>query len=166
LLDLTTVAQKHNVTVHGFTDDTHIYLHCSRDDTTSAADHLERCIADVCQWMSANRLKLNTDKTELLWVGARHSLSQHGPFPVLHLGLNLIPSSDYVRLLGATNRILTLIDTSLSSAHHVSAGYDYFGVLSVCWTRSHQRHLYTRLLHHVSTTATEHLTGRCTKGHD
>ena len=59
LLDLATVAQKHNVTVHAFADDTQMYLHCSRDDTTSAADHLERCIADVCQWMSANRLKLN-----------------------------------------------------------------------------------------------------------
>jgi len=51
--------------------------------------------------LPANRLKLNTDKTELLWVGTRHSLSQHGPFPVLQLGLDLITSSDYVRLLGA-----------------------------------------------------------------
>ena len=62
--DLASVAQKHNVTVHAFADDTQMYQHCSRDDT-SAADRLERCIADVGQWMSANRLKLNTDKTEL-----------------------------------------------------------------------------------------------------
>jgi len=99
---LAAVAQKHTVTVHAFADDTQMYLHCSRDDTTSAADRLERCIADVCQWMSANRLKLNTVKAELLWVGTRHSMSQHGPFPVLQLGLDLITSSDYVRLLGAT----------------------------------------------------------------
>jgi len=26
--------------------------------------------------MSANRLKLNTDKTELFWVGTEHSLAQ------------------------------------------------------------------------------------------
>ena len=61
--DLASVAQKHNVTVYAFADDTQMYLHCSRDDTTSAADRLERCIADVGQWMSANRLKLNTEKT-------------------------------------------------------------------------------------------------------
>jgi len=48
-----------------------------------------------------NRLKLNTDKTELLWVGTRHSLSQHGPFPVLQLDPVSITSSDHVRLLGA-----------------------------------------------------------------
>ena len=51
--DLAVLAQKHNVTVHAFTDDTQMYLHCSR---------LGRCIADVSQSMSANRIKLNTDR--------------------------------------------------------------------------------------------------------
>ena len=52
--------------------------------------------------MSANRLKLNTDKTELLWVGTRHNLSQYGPFPASQLGPDSIITSDHVRLLGAT----------------------------------------------------------------
>ena len=39
--------------------------------------------------------------------------------------------------------------TSLSSTLHVSTGYDNFGILGVRWTRSQQRHLYTRLLHQV-----------------
>jgi len=112
--DLASVAQKHNVMVHAFADDTQMYLHCSRDDTTSASDRLKCCIADVGQRMSANRLKLNTDKTELLWVGTRHSLSQHGPFPVLQLGLDLITSSDHVRLLGAT------ITSDLNLDRHIS----------------------------------------------
>ena len=47
--DLAAVAQKHNVAVHAFADDTQMYLHCSRDDTASAADRLESCIADVGQ---------------------------------------------------------------------------------------------------------------------
>ena len=112
--DLAAVAQKHNVTVYAFADDTQMYLYCSRDDTTLAADRLERCIADVGQWMSANRLKLSTDKTELLWVGC--CLSQHGPFPVLQLGLDLITSSDYVRLLGVT----ITSDSDLNLDRHVS----------------------------------------------
>ena len=36
-------------------------------------DRLERCLSDVCHWMSANRLKLNADKTELLWAGSRYA---------------------------------------------------------------------------------------------
>jgi len=31
-----------------------------------------------CRRLSANRLKLNTDKIKLFWVGSRHSLSQQG----------------------------------------------------------------------------------------
>ena len=53
--------------------------------------------------MSANRLKLNKDKTELLWVGSRHSLSQQGCcLPVLQLGSDTITACDHVRLLGVT----------------------------------------------------------------
>jgi len=51
--------------------------------------------------MSVNRLKLNMDKTELLWVRSRHSLSQQdGCLPVLQLGFDSIVARDYVHLLG------------------------------------------------------------------
>ena len=45
---------------------------------------LERCLEEVSHWMSANRLKLNADKTELLWVGSKYQVQpavvgQQGP---------------------------------------------------------------------------------------
>jgi len=50
---------------------------------TVGVDRLERCLSDVCRWMSANRLKLNTEKTELLWAGSRYTaavvLGSSGP---------------------------------------------------------------------------------------
>jgi len=50
-----------------------------------------------------NRLKLNADKTELLWVGSRHSLSQQDCcVPVLQLCSDSTVARDHVRLLGAT----------------------------------------------------------------
>jgi len=67
-----------------------LYLHCRRTDTASAAAKVEQCITDVGHWMSANLLKLDADKTELLWVGLRHSLSQQ----------DSIVARDHVRLLG------------------------------------------------------------------
>jgi len=30
-------------------------------------------LAEVSHWMSANRLELNPDKTELLWAGSKYS---------------------------------------------------------------------------------------------
>ena len=74
-VDLAAIAEKHDVSLHAFADDTQLYRHCRRTDTASAAARLEQCITDVGRWMYANRLKLNADKTELLWVGSRHSLS-------------------------------------------------------------------------------------------
>ena len=58
----------HDVSLHAFADDTQLYLHCRRIDTASAAARLEQCITDVGRLMCANLLKLNADKTELLWV--------------------------------------------------------------------------------------------------
>ena len=80
----------------------------------SAAARLEQCITDVGRWMCANRPKLNADKTELLWVGSRHSLSQQDCcLPVLQLGSDSIVARDHVRLLGVT------LSSDLSFDRHV-----------------------------------------------
>ena len=46
----------------------------TRDEVTSAVLRLENCIEEVSDWMSANRLKLNADKMELLWARSRHGI--------------------------------------------------------------------------------------------
>ena len=64
----------HNICdLHSFADDTQLQLHCHREDTTAAAAQLTDCVVDISRWMTANRLKLNRDKTELLWTGS-HSI--------------------------------------------------------------------------------------------
>jgi len=73
--------------------------------------------------MSANWLKLNMDKTELLWAGTRHSLSLvGGSFPSLQLAGDTIHPSQHVRVLGV------VISADLSLDKHVtniSATYFY-----------------------------------------
>jgi len=128
--DIPAIAEKHDVFLHAFVDDTQLYLHCRRADTASAAARLERCITDVGHWMSANRLKLNTDKTELLWVGSRHSLSQQDCCPpVLQLGPDSVGACDYVRLLGVS------LSSDLSLDRHVSI----VNASSFYWLRQLQR---------------------------
>jgi len=51
--------------------------------------------------MSANRLKLNTDKTELIWTGTRSSLERiPGGGVSLTLGNDVISVAEAVRVLG------------------------------------------------------------------
>jgi len=59
-----------------------------RDEMASSADQLERCVLDIGHWTSANRLKLNADKTELLFViSSGHCYAAlKGSYPVLNLG--------------------------------------------------------------------------------
>ena len=66
--------------------------------------------------MSANSLKLNTDKTELVWTGSRHNLSLLGGCsPSLQLGDDVIKPSDYVRLLGVTTAADLGLDQHVSN---------------------------------------------------
>ena len=70
--DLADVVKANNVNLQSDADDSQLYLRCQRQHMTTAGQRLEMCIADVSHWMAANRLKLNADKTELLWAGSKY----------------------------------------------------------------------------------------------
>jgi len=89
--DLADEIDRHDVNFHTYADDSQLYVHCNRCDTASTAARLELCITDIGHWMSANRMKLNADKTKLLWTGTKHSLSLLG-FVDQAYGLGLILS--------------------------------------------------------------------------
>jgi len=64
MANLADVVQNCQVNFHSFADDSQIYLHCPLSGVSSAIRKFEDCISEVGHWMSANRLKLNADKTE------------------------------------------------------------------------------------------------------
>ena len=72
MADLAEVVQQYPVNFHAYADANQLYLHCRRDDMMSVYRQ-ERWLTAVSQSMAANRLKLNAEKTELLWAGSRHS---------------------------------------------------------------------------------------------
>ncbi|KAF7238948.1 N-terminal EF-hand calcium-binding protein 3 [Varanus komodoensis] len=73
---------------------------------------LNRCLAEVMEWMRANKLKLNPDKTEVLLVGG--SGFGEGGFDLVLNGATL-PLRDKVRSLGV------LLDPELSLEAQVTA---------------------------------------------
>ena len=84
---------EHEICYHAYADDTQLYLRCRCEDSASAVGRLEHVITDVGlnHWMSANRLRLNMDKTELIWCGSKHSLSKFGRCaPTVRLGADII----------------------------------------------------------------------------
>ncbi|KAF7254600.1 putative RNA-directed DNA polymerase from transposon BS, partial [Varanus komodoensis] len=96
---------------HQYSDDTQLYLSFSTNPGEAVAV-LNRCLAEVREWMRANKLKLNPDKTEVLLVGG--SGFGEGGFDLVLNGATL-PLRDKVRSLGV------LLDPELSLEAQVTA---------------------------------------------
>ena len=60
--------------------------------------NIEKCLTDIDTWMTLNKLKLNKDKTELIFLSSKHSPQQS--LPSLHFGSDLIQQSKSARNIG------------------------------------------------------------------
>jgi len=77
LFNLYTASLSNIISAHGFNlcqyaDDCQLYLSVPVDDAPSAVTQLSQCVADVAKWLSASRLRLNPNKTVIMWLGSRH----------------------------------------------------------------------------------------------
>jgi len=70
------------------------------------------CIDDINKWMSSNRLTLNTDKTQFMWLGTAAQLTKINTRTIT-LADTDIQVSDMVTCLGV------VIDSQLTFAHNV-----------------------------------------------
>jgi len=73
---------------------------------------MDRRSEEISQWMSANRLKLNKDKTQFIWLGSPYQLSKLRCQSVTLAGVNIQISTE-ATCLGV------LIDSALTFAPHV-----------------------------------------------
>ena len=67
--------QHHWLTFHFFADDTQLYISFSPNnglELASTIAKIQDCSSDLDRWMSLNKLKLNKDKTELLYLYSKH----------------------------------------------------------------------------------------------
>jgi len=76
---------------------------------------INQCVTAIEQWVAASRLRLNMDKTELIWTGTKHNLSKiPGSGRSLTLGGAHVAQSDDVRVLGVQ------LSSDLSLDKHVN----------------------------------------------
>ncbi|KAK9409653.1 hypothetical protein NXF25_000828 [Crotalus adamanteus] len=105
------IIRQHGVRFHQYADDTQLYI-SSPSSLSEAADVMGRCLEAVRVWMGVNRLRLNPDKTEWLWMLPP---KDHVDCLVLTLAGENIPPSDRVHNLGV------LLNPQLNLEHQLTA---------------------------------------------
>jgi len=62
----------HNVV---YADDYQLYFHCQPEDALLAVFSIQQHVSVIEQWMTASRLRLDMDKTKLMWTGTKYNVS-------------------------------------------------------------------------------------------
>ena len=111
---LSTVIERHNLNFQLFADDTQIYNSVKPEDFNELLATFSSCFLDIKNWMTENKLKLNSEKTEALVVGTRQKLTSLSATN-LQLADATVPFSPTVKSLGVH------LDSTLSMRPHISS---------------------------------------------
>jgi len=96
-----------------YTDDTHLYISAPVAFASVSMQRFIACVERIDAWMHSKRLRMNADKTQLVWLGTRQQLAKliTTELPLLSV---LIKPSSAVLDLGVN------IDGQLTMADHVA----------------------------------------------
>jgi len=77
ILPLAILIRDRGMCVHGYADDTQTYIKISpKGSIATTVKLVEDCLMDVYKWFTQNMFKLNSDKTEVVVLGSKHTLSK------------------------------------------------------------------------------------------
>ena len=125
-----------------YADDTQLFHSSCPSDYDALTKSLQGCVSDIKRWMSANRLKLNDDKTEAIRFASSAILSQQNFPRDVSLEASPIQFSDSVRNLGV------IFDNNLTFKEHI---------LKTCRTAYNEIRRISSIRHYLSTNTTKTL---------
>ncbi|WP_419600785.1 reverse transcriptase domain-containing protein [Thiolapillus sp.] len=111
---LSDVISDHDCDYHKYADDTELSKGASPDQFDSVQSCIQTCIGDVLIWMNSNKLKLNTDKTEVMPVGSASRVALVES-ECANIGGNSVPFKMSVKYLGVH------LDQTLSMRQHIDS---------------------------------------------
>ena len=111
---LSDVISTNDLQFHKYADDTELSSHSDPEHFSNAISNLAECTNHVLKWMNNNKLKLNTDKTEIMKVGVTSCLSRISEKSMTVEGSNIM-FQDNVKYLGVK------LDSTLSMKNQVSS---------------------------------------------
>ena len=86
------------LTAHSYADDTQVYYSVPAVNASVAVQRFTFCLERIEYWMGSNRLKLNTEKTQAIWIGTRQQLQKvKVGSKELYLGSSVVQFSEGVR---------------------------------------------------------------------
>ena len=104
----------HTILHHSFADDLQLQMSAPPDRISELLHSMQSCISDVKAWATANMLKLNDSKTELMLVTSKRSKHLHNLPTSITIGNAQISFKQSVKNLGFT------LDCHLTMNAHVS----------------------------------------------
>ena len=111
---LTDVIDDHKLFYHVYADDSKLYCSSPSDQIDLFLDKISTSTDDINLWMSANKLKMNNEKTEIFLCGTNARLKSMPPNSLKIGNLNINDFSPKVKNLGMC------LENNLSMDHPVS----------------------------------------------
>ena len=111
---LSAIINSHSIIHHSFADDLQLQMSAPPDRISWLFHSMQSCISDVKAWATANMLKLNDSKTELMLVTFKRSKHFHNLPTSINIGNAQITFKQSVKKLGFT------LDCHLTMNAHLS----------------------------------------------
>ena len=111
---LSAIIDSHSIIHHSFADDLQLQMSAPPDRISELLHSMQSCISDVKAWATANMLKLNDSKTELMLVTSNRSKHLHNLPTSITIGNDPIPFKQSVK------KICFTLDSHLTMNTHVS----------------------------------------------
>lgn len=74
--EIENITQRHGFRLQQYADDCQVYCTVPVADIEDGMRRVDICIAEFDEWMSSSRLRLNTSKTQVMWLGSRQQLDK------------------------------------------------------------------------------------------